>query len=452
MKKKTLLEALLLEHVNVTGADYIGTVDDIDLFRIRTWAAAQEFVCAGTTIPAGEKWCQNESTFNRNINETTKLYFFVNRSTYAVVLGAISSNSMNRFTYQGQTYKANYILEDTSGRNTCSVDLDTLNLLPDFALEEPNTETVVQNDEENDEIETNNEIDSSEDEMITYKFLDHLGAEIEDIETEIHNLEDAINYAEENKYVYTIKEDNNKVWEKPKNPCYVACNNFNNNEGLFYISTDIFWNNHIDNWSAMLHTPEVVDRSYAFKDANMHEAYIFYDEYEANMFIEEAMWNHNDLLHTNNGRNNIQIVTKDKAIEYANKFIKRRKGFNDVGDLIDLDTEEILKDAKSWNTPDLKILIKNGEAIVVGCRNKSYDEIHIPKEYNGYPVTTIAPYAFFNINFNALYLPSTLKTIQRNAFVYTKSTDNNYRRRIYIPYTAKRYADSIDSTYRKSII
>ena len=55
MKKKTLLEALLLERVNVTGADYIGTVDDIDLFRIRTWAAAQEFVCAGTTTPAGEK-------------------------------------------------------------------------------------------------------------------------------------------------------------------------------------------------------------------------------------------------------------------------------------------------------------------------------------------------------------------------------------------------------------
>ncbi len=149
MKKKTLLEALLLEHVNVTGADYIGTVDDIDLFRIRTWAAAQEFVCAGTTTLAGEKWCQNEGTFNRNINETTKLYFFVNRDTYAVVLGAISSDSMSSFTYQGQTYAANYMLEDTSGRNNCSVDLTILNLLPDFVLEEPSIETAVQNAEEN---------------------------------------------------------------------------------------------------------------------------------------------------------------------------------------------------------------------------------------------------------------------------------------------------------------
>ena len=64
MKRKTLLEALLLEHINVEGAQFIATGDGVDLFRIDTWAAAQSFVLdSDTNRQAGTVFAQNQNLF-----------------------------------------------------------------------------------------------------------------------------------------------------------------------------------------------------------------------------------------------------------------------------------------------------------------------------------------------------------------------------------------------------
>ena len=78
MKRKTLLEALLLEHINVEGAQFIATGDGVDLFRIDTWAAAQSFVLdSDTNRQAGTVFAQNQNLFDQHItNGANKMYFY----------------------------------------------------------------------------------------------------------------------------------------------------------------------------------------------------------------------------------------------------------------------------------------------------------------------------------------------------------------------------------------
>ena len=87
---------LLKEAVQVEGADYIGSASfahiiNCDLFKINTYEAAQQFRV--NQQPAGAKFCQNEQTFNHELNDPThkKLYFFTdfntNQVTGAVLIG-----------------------------------------------------------------------------------------------------------------------------------------------------------------------------------------------------------------------------------------------------------------------------------------------------------------------------------------------------------------------------
>lgn len=92
---------LLKEAVEVEGADYIGSASfgdiiNCDLFKINTYQAAQEFRV--NQQPAGAKFCQNEQTFNNELNDPThkKLYFFTdfntNQVTGAVLMGFNASS------------------------------------------------------------------------------------------------------------------------------------------------------------------------------------------------------------------------------------------------------------------------------------------------------------------------------------------------------------------------
>jgi len=83
----------LIEAINVPGAEHIGTAWGYDVFDIRTYEAAQQFVVENTTSEAGDAYTQNEQTFNANINENQRLYFFVESNTNHVYSGAVKSDT-----------------------------------------------------------------------------------------------------------------------------------------------------------------------------------------------------------------------------------------------------------------------------------------------------------------------------------------------------------------------
>jgi hypothetical protein len=85
----------LTEAIVVQDAQLIGTAHGYDLFDIRTYAAAQQFVVENTNRPAGEAYTHNQTTFDDNINENQKLYFFVENNTNKVFAGAVKSNTTN---------------------------------------------------------------------------------------------------------------------------------------------------------------------------------------------------------------------------------------------------------------------------------------------------------------------------------------------------------------------
>ena len=85
----------LIEAINVPGAELIGTAKGYDLFNIRTYEAAQQFVVENTQNEAGAAYVQNENTFNTNINENQQLYFFVMENTNRVYAGVVKSATTN---------------------------------------------------------------------------------------------------------------------------------------------------------------------------------------------------------------------------------------------------------------------------------------------------------------------------------------------------------------------
>lgn len=156
----------LLEHVEVDGARYIGTRNGFDLFQMLTWDACQEFACAtNLERAAGTQWVHDEDTFDNNINDTVRLYFFTEEDTSAVVLGALSGNNTREGRYQEQTFRINYALENVEGSAIIPFPINTLELLPGVNItinpvEDEGEEDV---EEEPEEIDNNNNDDEEED-------------------------------------------------------------------------------------------------------------------------------------------------------------------------------------------------------------------------------------------------------------------------------------------------
>lgn len=80
----------LKEAVNIENAIHIGTAKGYDLFDILTYDAAQEFFNRDSATRAGQAYLRDESSFNHNINEHQKLYFFAKENTRNVYAGAVS--------------------------------------------------------------------------------------------------------------------------------------------------------------------------------------------------------------------------------------------------------------------------------------------------------------------------------------------------------------------------
>ena len=60
--------------------------------------------------------------------------------------------------------------------------------------------------------------------------------------------------------------------------------------------------------------------------------------------------------------------------------------------------------------------ISNGEVIITNC-DKNVTEVVIPSEIEGYPVTAIGEYAFYNCKkLKSVYISKVVKNIYRRAF------------------------------------
>ena len=134
----------LNEAIEVDGAELIATARGFDIFRILTFDAAQEFTKSDTNIPAGDHFVQNRATFDDNINDDCKLYFFVPENTNhvegAILTGQRGSikirNADNTKTVQ---IDLPFAFENTSQRNDISSNL----YLPiDFVLDAENKDPI----------------------------------------------------------------------------------------------------------------------------------------------------------------------------------------------------------------------------------------------------------------------------------------------------------------------
>ena len=138
----------LIEAINVPGAELIGTAKGYDLFNIRTYEAAQQFVVENTRNEAGAAYVQNENTFNANINENQQLYFFVLENTNRVYAGVVkSATTHSNITVAGQngniTIRANFLFE-ANHTTTVSRNLP-LFLIPGIVIANSQENLIVEN-------------------------------------------------------------------------------------------------------------------------------------------------------------------------------------------------------------------------------------------------------------------------------------------------------------------
>lgn len=138
----------LSEAIQVQGANLIGTAKGYDVFDIITYEAAQQFVIEDTQNAAGNAYISGgEASFNANINDTQHLYFFVQEDTNRVY-GAVvkSANTTGSYTFKSRASGAevnahgNFMYEN-AGENSCTFYSDRplpLFLIPNLSVNNVN--------------------------------------------------------------------------------------------------------------------------------------------------------------------------------------------------------------------------------------------------------------------------------------------------------------------------
>ena len=113
----------LTEAVNIENAVHIGTAHGYDVFDILTYDAAQQFTIEDRDHQAGAAYTQDARTFNANIDDSQHLYFFARENT-AEVYGAVvkSGSTHGDVTFVGSdnasiTIRCNFMFEN-AGENS----------------------------------------------------------------------------------------------------------------------------------------------------------------------------------------------------------------------------------------------------------------------------------------------------------------------------------------------
>ena len=135
----------LTEDLHIDGATFIGSAYGFDVYDVKTWAAAEQFALSevssrdGADIStAGTAFLRSEQIFNRHINETIKLYLFVEEGTNKTHLAAIRHDNQAHIRFAGkfEIIIPTYLFETVAGaeKETAICDIDKvypLYLLPE---------------------------------------------------------------------------------------------------------------------------------------------------------------------------------------------------------------------------------------------------------------------------------------------------------------------------------
>lgn len=348
----------LIEAINVPGAELIGTAKGYDLFNIRTYEAAQQFVVENTRNEAGAAYVQNENTFNTNINENQQLYFFVMENTNHVYAGVVKSATTNSdIDIAGQngntTIHANFLFE-ANHTTTLSRNLP-LFLIPGI---------VIANRQENLIVENGDTLVAVLPQLTPEAIinLDLTTSEITHINHNAFSFNQAIN---------TLILGDNII-------SLGSGNVFDNVEHII-----ITWREKPADW------PENWSAGYEDK--------IEYTQAEE---IELA-------------RQQAEAEARQQAEREAEEArIRAEQEAEAARQRLEQDKREAIANLRYK---------KEGKGItILGVKRSFSGKVVIPQEIDGSPVTKIAPFAFYHKqNIEAFSLPETLKEIGQGAFAHT---------------------------------
>lgn len=107
----------LLEEIHHDGLVFLGNAYGYDVYNVISFAGAQELTVGETDQLAGEGWTRDENTFNSNIGDTLKLYFFVKENTNHVLMGCLNSSNEQSLSIEGKSFtiKLNYNFQNVTG-------------------------------------------------------------------------------------------------------------------------------------------------------------------------------------------------------------------------------------------------------------------------------------------------------------------------------------------------
>lgn len=357
----------LTEAINIQGAELIGTAKGYDLFDMRTYAAAEQFVIENTTTRAGQVYIQNEQTFNQHINERQRLYFFVESDTNHVFGAAISgSNNYSDITIRGNhnasiTLRANFMFE-ANGRQAQNI-IFPFCLIPNVQFNNARNSLIIN---ENTlvavlpQLEPSMSIDLD---LNNYPDITHIGV-------------NAFNF---NQHISSLTLSDNIV-RLDSNVMFDAVDNI-----------IIPWSEKPDQW------PDDWSNGYENKIQYLEADAIENIRHERELEAEHA---------------------RQQAAEIERQRIER-----EAEDKRQREEEERQKAERLKQEAIFKIRYKKeGKGItIVGAKSSATGELVIPEVIDDFPVTKIASFAFYqNSNLTQISIPPTIKEIGQGAFAYTR--------------------------------
>lgn len=372
----------LNEELQIDGLIYLGTAFGYDVYDAQTWAALDQLVVAGSTTSAGHFAGGAEAIFNAHVNAAHPFYVFTHENTNGVVAAAIKQdNNPLRIVTGAGTFstQSNYAVESSNGQLAVyRADLP-LYLLPNFTCDLNDGMLII-----------NNTVKGVFNGAITSPR--NTPAQIPEYVTAID--------------AYAFGSDFPKdVIRIPSSVQQVATEAFNDFTGTI----------EVDNSETATATWGINGRMWA---PHAHEIRYL--------------------------RENTQDETEDEDIAEIEdeEDIDLEPVEAEIEELPDEDAEledtpsdadtpvrpqQTAKPQRTWaqkrtevnNLPDLDVLYyrdtKNG-IVIEGCWKGRLD-LRIPAQINGKDVVEIAPFAFYGQPMDNIYLPNTIKTIGRSAFM-----------------------------------
>lgn len=358
---KYLRENRINEELHVDGLDFLGSAYGYELYDARTYEGAQALTVGATNQRAGEGWTRDAGTFAANINDRLHLYLFVIENTNHAIMGCLNQgqNSLqieiNRTRYNLEN--VNYIFQDVNGEAKIGGDVILpLFLLPHFTY-------------------TNGEkglIFSAESIVANYKGLLN-PQQIPEEEV----IPEGINRIRENAFsgypVPSVTIDNPNI--------NIQANAFADYTGTIRCAAE---NLESTDWNPY----------WAGNNTNVVWGIHLSDEERARRAEAARIERERQEREEQERREREERERQEREAE------ERRKQ-----ELQNAETISILKYKESAK-----------DVTILGCK-RGRENLTIPKEINGKPVTTIAQFAFINdVNLREVRLPSTVKVIGKAAF------------------------------------